>query len=313
MRVFVTGATGFVGLPATRLLLARGHEVLALVRDPGAAQAALPGAAFLAGDLPCDPADAEPLRGPLSSFAPEALLHLAWQGLPDYSEAVSSRNVELGLAAMELALAAGARRIVASGSCWEYASRRGMLAEDAPLKYDQPFPAAKNRLHALGAELAARRGARLAWLRLFFVYGPGQRPASLIPTLISQARAGQAPSLRSPANRNDFIHVDDVALAFALALERELPAEGGGGAYNVGSGLPVGVADVARMVYAALGREELLAGLEAQAAACAPTEDFWADTARMAAATGFAPRVDLAGGIAGMARFASARPEDGRT
>lgn len=312
MRILVTGATGFVGRAAARLLLGRGHEVLALARDAEAARTALPGAALLQGDL----ARPEPLLDGLKAFAPEALLHLAWQGLPDYSEAVSQRNVELGLAAFDLAARAGAKHVVASGSCWEYAARHGMLAEDAPLKHDQPFPAAKNRLHAEGRAQAGAQGVDLTWLRVFFVYGPGQRPASLVPSLAAQALAGVAPGLRCPANRNDFIHVDDVALACALALEKRPRAGEGGGAYNVGCGSSAGVADVARMVYAALGREELLGDLDAQAAASAPAEDFWADTARAAADLGFAAQVGLRQGVADMTRLfsdmtprAGARPE----
>lgn len=306
MRVFVTGATGFVGQAAVRALLQRGHEVLGLTRNAGAARALLPGAGFVQGSL--DEPDA--LLPELRTFAPEALLHLAWEGLPDYSEEMSQRNVALGLAAYGLAQQAGVSRMVTSGSCWEYASRSGMLAEDAPLRHDQPFPAAKNRLreqgHAQTRMVARDAEVEFTWLRLFFVYGPGQRPASLVPSLLAAALRGEAPALRNPANRNDFIHVDDVALAFALALEKHPQGE----VYNVGSGSPTGVAELARMVYAALGREELLApcaGLAASAGS--PTEDFWADMSRFAADAGFAPRIPLREGIADMIRRAQARTE----
>lgn len=311
MRIFVTGATGFVGRAAALTLARRGHEVLALTRDAAAARALLPGVALLQGSL----AGADALLPELARFAPEALLHLAWEGLPDYSEAVSQRNVALGLAAFALAQAAGVRHMVSSGSCWEYAARTGQLAEDAPLKTDAPFPAAKSRLreqgHAQTQMLAREIEVEFTWMRLFFVYGPGQRPASLVPSLAAQALRGEAPALRCPANRNDFIHVDDVALAFALTLEKRPCAKDGNGVYNVGAGAPVRVADVARMVYTALGRETLLDGLEAQAAAAAPTEDFWADAARLKADTGFTPQIGLEEGIALMLRHAGARPEDG--
>lgn len=81
MRIFVTGATGFVGRAAALTLARRGHEVLALTRDAAAARAFLPGVALLQGSL----AGADALLPELARFAPEALLHLAWEGLPDYS------------------------------------------------------------------------------------------------------------------------------------------------------------------------------------------------------------------------------------
>lgn len=300
MRVFVTGATGFVGQAAVRVLLERGHTVLGLTRDAKAAQTLLPDASLVQGGL----AEPETLLPAVARFGPEALLHLAWEGLPDYSEQTSRRNVALGLAAFGLAREAGVAHMVATGSCWEYASRRGMLAEDAPLLNDQPFPAAKNRLHAEGRALANAQGVGFTWLRLFFVYGPGQRPGSLLPSLIAAALKGAPPALRCPANRNDFLHVNDVALALALTLERRPP----GAAYNVGSGNPSRVADVARIVYAHLGREHLLAGLDdpdAQALA----EDFWADMTQFAEAVGFVPGFGLREGIAGMIRRAQARTQ----
>lgn len=300
MRVFVTGAAGFVGQAAVRVLLERGHEVLGLARDAGAARALLPGAVLVQGSLE----EPQALLPAVARFAPETLLHLAWEGLPDYSEETSQRNVGLGLAACALARQAGVAHVISSGSCWEYAARTGMLAEDAPLRLDQPFPAAKNRLHAEARALAAAQGVDFTWLRLFFVYGPGQRPGSLLPSLIAAALRGEAPALRCPANRNDFIHVDDVALAFALALEKR-PRDA---AYNVGSGSPARVADVARIVYAHLGREHLLAGLDDPAAG-APAEDFWADMTRLADAVGFAPRVGLREGITRMIRRARTRTE----
>ena len=306
MRIFLTGATGFVGRATTLLLARRGHEILALTRDAQGARGLLPGVPLLPGSL----AEADVLLPELARFAPQALLHLAWEGLPDYSEAVSQCNVTLGLAAFRLAQAAGARHLLTAGSCWEYAARQGKLAEDAPLKTDAPFPAAKNCLHAQGRAqtqwLAGDIETAFTWMRLFFVYGPGQRPASLVPMLTAQALRGQAPGLRFPANANDFIHVDDVALALALALEQQ-PT---GGVYNVGTGAAVRVADVARMVYTILGRESLLDGLAAQAAA-APTEYFWADTDRLTADTDFAPRIDLVAGIADMLCHSGAQPENG--
>ncbi len=300
MRIFVTGATGFVGQAAVRVLLERGHQVLCLTRDAKAAQALLPGANLVQGGLD----EPQALLPALARFAPEALLHLAWEGLPDYCEETSRRNVALGLAAYGLARQAGVAHMVTAGSCWEYASRSGMLAEDAPLRHDQPFPAAKNRLHAEGRIQAEAQGVEFTWMRLFFVYGPGQRPDSLLPSLIAAALRGEPPALRCPANRNDFLHVDDAALAFALALEKRPQ----GAAFNAGSGGPARVADVARIVYAHLGREHLLADLD-HSPAGAPAEDFWADMTRLAGAVGFAPRVGMRQGIAGMIRRAQARTQ----
>lgn len=294
MRICVTGGTGFVGRAVVRTLAGRGHSVLVPGRDPGKAAGLPTGAAFVLADLG-EPAT---LERALGDFGPEALVHLAWEGLPDYGEAICRRNVALGLDVFELARRAGVRHVVACGSCWEYAARRGCLTEDAPLGHESAFPAAKNRLHREGRERLA--DVPLTWLRLFYAYGEGQRPGSLIPSLLERARAGLTPEVRCPGNRNDFIHVDDAALALALVLETR-PA---GEVYNLGTGLPTAVAEIVRLVYAELGREDLLAPPAPGAGA---TEDFWADMGRLRADTGFVPRIDPAAGVASLLGPAASR------
>jgi nucleoside-diphosphate-sugar epimerase len=299
MRVLVTGGTGFLGRAAVAALLDDGHTVRVLTRQ--AAPAGLPdGVVPLRADL----ADGSALARAFADFRPAALVHLAWEGLPDYSEAQSRRNLELGLALFAAAAEAGVAHILAAGSSWEYVSRRGGLAEDEPLEYAKPFPAAKNMLRRLGSALARDRGMRFHWLRVFFAYGPGQRPGSLIPGLLAAARSGREPDVRSPWNRNDFVHVSDVGRAFALVLGRAPAAE----VYNVGSGAATAVADVARLVYAALKRP-LPAGLDRAPPADARPEDFWADISRLAADAGFAPRIGLAEGVGDLARAGAANKD----
>ncbi|MBN2141062.1 MAG: NAD(P)-dependent oxidoreductase [Desulfovibrionaceae bacterium] len=287
MRVFVTGGSGFIGAAAVRLLAGRGHEALALTRSLDRARQRLGDAAQLVqGDLGDMDSTARAMRG----FRPEALLHLAWDGLPDYSPAASARNLTLGLGVFDLAADAGCRSIVSAGTCWEYASRRGCLAEGDALLGASPFPAAKNALRFMGEAAARHRGLGFCWLRLFFVYGPGQRRTSLVPLVMDAVRRGRRPELKSPGNRNDFIYVQDAALALVLALEKA-PA---GPVYNVGSGRAESVAEVARMACRAMGADcDWEPWPEAEA-----SEDFWADTALARRDLGFVPAFDLARGLA---------------
>ena len=280
MRVFVTGGTGFVGRAVCRQLALR-HELLVLTRS---AVDAIPGTP-LVGDLfvPAGWLDA------LRRFAPDRCVHLAWQGLPDYSWAASRRNLEAGLALFEAVRETPCSRVVTMGSCWEYGDLQRQVAESVAPGKQGIFAASKTALQSLGSAVLAERGIGMAWLRPFFIYGPGQRSTSLIPSCIEAVAAGRAPALRTPDAVNDFVHVDDVATATVAVVE----AAAAEGIYNVGSGTPTRVADVANLVCRLMGRPAAFSDGPAAAG-------LWADTTRLRCDTGWAPRIALEPGVAAL-------------
>lgn len=280
MRILVTGGTGFVGRAVCRLLAAR-HDLLVMTRSPSAV---VPGTRLTA-DL-AEPASwVEAVR----RFAPERCVHLAWEGLPDYSHATSRRNFESGLALFGSLGGTACGRVVAMGSCWEYGDLDGRVDETMLPGTQGHFAAFKTALHAVGRPLLADHGIGLVWLRPFFIYGPGQRAASLIPSCIGAISAGRPPALRTPDAVNDFIHVDDVAAATAAVVEADAVV----GTYNVGSGRPTRVADVANLVCRLTGVAEAFPAGPAG-------KGCWADTARLRGDTGWTPRMSLEEGIAAM-------------
>lgn len=282
MRIFVTGGTGFVGRAVCRHLAPQ-HDLLVLTRLESAH---VPGRA-LVGDFFDPPTWTAAVR----RFAPERCVHLAWQGLPDYSYAVSRRNLEAGLALFAALRDTPCARVVAMGSCWEYGDLQGAVSESMAPSRPGMFAACKAALHGIGGALLADAGIGLAWLRPFFIYGPGQRPTSLIPSCIEAAAAGQTMTLRTPDAVNDFVHVDDVAAATAAVIG----VERADGIYNVGSGTPTRVADVANLVCRLVGRPAAFP--EGTAG-----EGCWADTTRLRCDTDWVPRISLNEGVAALVR-----------
>ena len=288
MRIAVTGGTGFIGTHVVSLLVARGHDVLALTcpaeGDVGGARG---GPRYLAADL----GDSADLEVAMRGHRPDAMVHLAWEGLPDYSAEICQRNVEYGANVFSAAVRSGCSAILSVGSCWEYADLSGQLAEDDEPELGKPFPAAKNAIRETGRTIAEDSGMAFYWLRLFFVYGPGQRPTSLIPHIIESARDSQSPDLRSPGSRNDFIFVADVARAIVDVIERR-PS---GKVYNIGTGGSVAVRDVVRCVYEAMGKTPDPAFVEDRQADSG--EDFWADVSRIRRDIGWRATHDIESGI----------------
>lgn len=280
MKIFITGATGFVGTPTVRQMVAAGHAVLALQRK---GSRSLEGVTSLIGDL----SDIERLQGAISDFGPDAAIHLAWQGIPDYSADNSMRNVDYSMRLYHTLLTAGCKCIVSTGSCWEYARPSGAIAEDHPLDGGKPFPTAKNMLRLAGAEMAEEASARFYWLRLYYVYGPGQKAASLIPTIALARLAGEKPTIKNLNAACDFVYVDDVASAIVAVTEKQPE----GSVLNVGSGKLTSNAEVLSIIDNELGISS-----ETFAQSTAST-GFWADLTSAKNGSLWKPAYDMKTGV----------------
>ena len=266
MKVFVTGGTGFVGTHAVHALEARGHAVKLLA---------------------CQLSDLDAIEFDLGEWHPDAVLHLAWEGLPDYGLNVSHKNYEEGAAFLRLLARLGIQKTVAVGTCWQYAAREGKQREDAPRIDADPFTAAKNGLLSLGTELFREHAGSFVWAMPFFLYGPRQRSSSLVPSLVAESARGETPHPKNPDAANDMVYIEDAAGALALLTEQNVES----GIYNIGSGTLTGTLDVARII-------AKLLRVPPPQAATGMSRGFFADIAKTRAATGWAPRVSIEDGVA---------------
>ena len=175
----------------------------------------------------------------------DVIIHLAWQGIPDYSQAVSRFNLNLSIEFLDFILDnTNCDKIISSGSCWEYGKKQGTCIETDLVNINTYFTWAKHSLNQYLLVKCAEKDIILNWFRFFYVYGPGQRQGSLIPTLIKSIGASETPQIYTPMNKNDFVYVSDVANAVATAIDTDLPS----GVYNVGSGYATSVYDICRML-----------------------------------------------------------------
>lgn len=295
-RVAVTGAAGFLGAAAVRRLAEGGAHVLALVRpggDPWRLAGLSPEAVTLAEvDLAAIPGPGtEALARALRAFAPEALLHAGWIGVRGAARAdpAQARNVAAAVELLEAAAEAGARRAVGLGSQAEYGPLRGPLREDECPRPASLYGAAKLAAGHLWLALAERRGLSAAWVRVFSVYGPGERSGTLVPDLVRALAAGKPFPLSACTQPWDYLYEDDAAEALARALARPDVQ----GILNLASG------EARPLVEAVTRLRDLVAPdapllLGAMPGAAAGLE---ADVSRLRAALGWEPVVPLEEGL----------------
>ncbi len=292
MRVLLTGAGGFVGREVIPLLLRSGAEVHTL----GRSSIGHPNVEHHSVDLlAC--VDARLIQ----EIGATHLLHLAWETGPGFWHA--PENLDWVAASINLVCAfvrGGGKRAVIAGSCAEYDwTGEGRLEETvSPVLPATLYGAAKASVYAVLAKAAPGLGLSLAWARIFFPYGPGERPERLLGTLLEAARDGGVAKVSDGLQRRDFIHVEDVAAALLAILTA--PVEG---VLNVASGEAVPVRRFVEIATRAAGSADRVAY---GAIPTRPDDPPLIEGAigRLLTETGYRPRFTLTTGVAdAVARF----------
>ncbi len=246
MRIFITGGSGFIGRHLVSKLVSGKHNLLLLSNNPDSYKTKhSKKITYLKGNLK----EISSWGNELSEFKPEAVIHLAWEGIPDYGISMSKRNFTYSKKLFELSAKVGCKKIISVGSAWEYGDASGAVKEsDSRKPPHQPvvsFVEAKNQIKLTGERISDEFGIQFIWAILFFVYGPRQKSASLIPFLISQYNKKSLPIIKNKKGGNDFIYVDDVVSAInALLLRCKKQKE----VYNIGAGYLTSVAKINNIV-----------------------------------------------------------------
>jgi len=223
MKVFVTGATGFVTGRVTLQLLARGDEVRALVRDASRGQTLVrAGVTLVKGDL----ADGAALHRGMEGV--DAVVHGAAMysvGIaPSRRAAMFEANVTGTERVLEAALTAGVRRVAYVSTCAVFGNTRGAVVDETYTRtgpYTSYYEETKVRAHEIALELAAR-GRAISLAQPGSVYGLGD--TSGLGGLMRDFARGRLPLVPFADAGLNFVHVDDVARGIVLVLDRGQPA-----------------------------------------------------------------------------------------
>lgn len=253
MRVFVAGASGALGRPLVKRLVAAGHEVTGMTRrEERAAEIREAGAEAVV----CDVFDAEALREAVTAARPEAVVH-ALTALPprfkpkaDYLAATNRVRTEGTRNLVKAAQAAGARRIVAESVAFFYEPEGDWVKdEEARLLVDAPgrFAAGRDALVELEQRVTEAEGLEGVVLRFGWFYGPGTYYAP-DGSMAEETRKRRNPIVGAGTGRFSFVHIEDAATAVVAALDHGSP-----GAYNVVDDEPAELREWLPVYAAALG------------------------------------------------------------
>lgn len=281
MRILITGATGFIGNHLVPLLSL--HQLLLIGRREACFSQS--GVSYIRADL----ADLTAWKKQVEDFAPDACIHLAWSGLPDYSFKSCLENFNISARLYEFLGHNGCRKIFTAGTCWEYGNLHGVVKEDDFCGELSLFASFKTGLRLIGESLSLQQKVDFIWGRIFFVYGQGQREASLIPSCFSSLVGGEHPAVRNPNSVCDFIHVSDVVSAIKALIE----AEDVRGILNIGSGYPTEVSKVCEYVAEALKVEKKLFLNSTSSTG----DGLWADISLISSKTGWKPQIRICRGV----------------
>ena len=275
MRVVVTGATGFIGSHVAAALEARGATVVPLVR-------------------PLDYHDAQTAGALLDRESPATLVHCAWRLAPGstyLNDPANADEVAASLQLFRLAADSGCTRIVGLGTCLEYSPSDVPLSEDAPLEPRNAYASSKVALFREAESWVGGSNARLAWARLYFPYGPGERAHRLVPSVVTALLRGERVATTAGTQRRSFLYAADVGDAIAaLALSSV------DGAVNIGARDVVAVRDVVHRIGELSGRRELL-DIGALPTRPGDPDTLWPDVDKLASAVGWRPSRDLTAGL----------------
>ena len=290
-RVLVTGATGFIGRHSLSRLRQLGYDVHAVSgrRSPHEHGK---GVTWHCANL----LESDEVSSLVEKVRPTHLLHFAWYAVPGkyWTAPENLAWVKATAGLMQAFSDRGGQRAVMAGSCAEYDWKFDYCSEEfTPCRPATLYGACKHGTQLLLDAWSRQTGLSSAWGRIFFLYGPGEYPSRLIPSVINSLLHGEPARCTHGNQVRDFLHVEDAAAAFAALLDSDVK-----GAVNIASGIPVPLKDVIHAVADYLNQRSLVQ-LDAIPAPSGEPDALIADIGRLRDEVGFRPRYSLKQGIAG--------------
>lgn len=235
MKVLVTGSTGFIGNYVINELIKYDLEVITtdINIDKARKQNWFEKVKFLSCDL----------NSKIDFFdyfdQPDAVVHLAWEGLPNYKELFHmERNLPNNIFFLSNLIKSGLKKLTITGTCFEYGLVNGCLSEDTITNPQNPYSIAKDTLRKYIESLESYYKFDFKWVRLFYLYGKGQSEKSILSQIaIAVANKEKEFNMSSGEQLRDYLPVEKVAeIIVKIMLQDKVK-----GIFNCCSGTPISI------------------------------------------------------------------------
>lgn len=227
----------------------------------------------------------------IERLGPTHLVHLAWcsDHASYWDSPENERWADRSASVFEKFFSRGGEQAIGIGTCAEYDwSRPSPYVETSPVGPHSLYGKAKNKLRKLSM---SRPQWRMAWARLFFLYGPHEQKERFVPYCLRNLIAGTPPSLGSPDKIRDYLYVKDAALGLKVLLDSSAC-----GTYNLASGRPVSVGEMAVEMEKVAGTEGKIV-FDRKKVFPVSLESLVADVSKIRSETVWKPRYDLQEGL----------------
>lgn len=212
MKILVTGATGFIGNHLiNELLKDSNNEIIATSRNIEKAKKY--DWYLKVKYIPYDLDNKEELNLFEYFNKPDRVIHLAWDGLPNYNDLIHiEKNIFTNYNFIKNLVVNGLKDISITGTCFEYGIIDGCLSEDLQTNPSNSYAIAKDSLRKFIQELNKQYELNYKWVRLFYMYGEGQSEKSLIALLDKAIQNGEKEFNMSGGEQlRDYLPIEKVA------------------------------------------------------------------------------------------------------
>jgi len=239
-RVLVTGATGFIGNYVINELLKRDFQVIAtsiLSYEETKKFNWIDKVKYIQWDL-------NNLNQNFFEFfkQPDLLIHLSWEGMSDLKNPVHiTNNLFSSYFFIQNIIENGLKDLVVIGTCLEYGIKNRCLDEDMKSEPIISYSLAKDVLRKFINELKKKHEFNFKWIRLFYIYGKGQSPNSILSQLDKALENNRETFNMSGGEQiRDYLPVEKVAeYIVKISIQKEI-----NGIINCCSGKPISIKDL---------------------------------------------------------------------